>query len=79
MFQSHSFGIGHACSFRWVVFRGNTGINIVIIGAVHAPCEYAPIESPPQQPAQSPVGQILGSANAEAAPLGPQGAVAVRA
>ena len=32
----------HACFCRWVVFRGITGINSLIIGAVRAWCKNAP-------------------------------------
>ena len=38
------FSMDHACLCRWVVCRGVPGINNVIIGAVRALCENAPIE-----------------------------------
>ena len=37
-------GMDHACFCRGVVFRGVPGINNVIIGAMPALCENAPIE-----------------------------------
>ena len=39
------FCMDHARFWRWVVFRGVPGINNVIIGAVPALCENAPLDS----------------------------------